>query len=279
MSTPPLLGLDRVSVRYPARGFSRRRHAPAAAQISFTIAAGETFGLVGESGSGKSTIARAIARLLPIAEGDIRLDGRSIARSRPGEHPEIQMVFQDPDASLDPRLPVTESVQEALRAQSSGSRRRRERAAELLTEVGLAEELHARRPRQLSGGQKQRVAIAHALASRPRLLIADEPVSALDVLVQAQILDLLLDLQEREHLTILLISHDLAVVNHMSDHIGVMSRGRLVEVGAAEDVIRRPADEYTRRLLAAVPGNHLDQLSHTEQTEQTEQKDDDAAVI
>ncbi|WP_233507086.1 ATP-binding cassette domain-containing protein [Jiangella anatolica] len=256
-SDAALVEVQDVSITYRGGRGLGRRPAPVVDGVTFAVAAGETFGLVGESGSGKSSIARAIAGLHRISGGDIRFRGRSIASDGPGRNREIQMIFQDPDGSLDPRLTIAASVEEALRPSGSSAKARRARAAQLLASVGLREDLHASRPRQLSGGQKQRVAIARALACEPSLLIADEPVSALDVSVQAQVLNLLLDLQD-EGLTILLISHDLAVVNHMSDHIGVLSRGRMVEQGSADDVVFRPQNDYTRRLLDAVPGRQLD---------------------
>ncbi|WP_457256435.1 ATP-binding cassette domain-containing protein [Pedococcus sp. P5_B7] len=252
-----LLEVTDLAVTYSTRGPLRARPTTHVGPVSFQVQAGETFGLVGESGSGKSTIARAVARLQTISNGDIVLAGESIGASRAGEHRGIQMIFQDPDGSLDPRLTALESVQEPLRHGLASRSQRIARAKELLEQVGLADSLHQRYPRQLSGGQKQRVAIARALACAPKLLIADEPVSGLDVLVQAQVLNLLLDLQETEGLTILLISHDLAVVNHMSDHVAVMSHGQIVEAGTADQVVFAPQQPYTKKLLAAVPASNL----------------------
>jgi ABC-type glutathione transport system ATPase component len=252
MTTAPLLHVEQAVIAHRRQAaIFRREPATRIGPLTFSIQAGETFGLVGESGSGKSSIARAVACLQTIAAGDILLDGQSIGHAKPGQHRAIQMIFQDPDGSLDPRLTITESVQDALRGHLSTRSRRRDRAAELLVEVGLPEPLHHNGPRQLSGGQKQRAAIARALASQPRLLIADEPVSALDVIVQAQILNLLLDLQRRDGLSILLISHDLAVVNHMSDHIAVMQHGHIVDAGTAEYIVEHSEQPYTRRLLQA----------------------------
>ncbi|WP_396911848.1 ATP-binding cassette domain-containing protein [Mycolicibacterium sp.] len=252
MTADPLLHVEQAVVTYRRHAaVFNREPATRIGPLTFSIQTGQTFGLVGESGSGKSSIARAVACLQSIAAGDILFDGESIRHAKPGRHRGIQMIFQDPDGSLDPRLTITESVQDALRGQLSTRSRRRHRARELLLEVGLAESLHHHRSRQLSGGQKQRAAIARALASKPRLLIADEPVSALDVVVQAQILNLLLNLQIRDDLSILLISHDLAVVNHMSDHIGVMQHGELVDIGTAEYIVEHSVQPYTRRLLQA----------------------------
>lgn len=253
--TNHLLEVRELSVSYPTSRFFRARERPTVHDVSFTIRPGETFGLVGESGSGKSTIARTIARLTAVSSGRLLFEGRDITRARPGVETGIQMVFQDPAGSLDPHLSVVQSVQDALRRTVSDRRRRADRAAGLLVHAGLDERFHRRRPHALSGGQKQRAAIARALATEPRLLIADEPVSALDVVVQAQILDLLLDLQERDGLAILLISHDLTVVHHMADDIGVMTGGRIVEIGRADDVVQRPQHQYTQELLRAVPGH------------------------
>lgn len=242
-----LLDIVDLTVRYTSR---RSVSTVAVDGVSLTIGEGETFGLVGESGSGKSSLARAIMGLAPIAHGSVRLSGAAI-----GDKSAVQMVFQDPNGSLDPRLPVAASVEEPLIVQRRGSRiERRKLVRTLLEQVGIPEELHGRRPRELSGGQRQRIAIARALALMPQLIVADEPVSALDVSVQAQVLNLFLDLQSSRDLALLFVSHDLAVVRHMSDRIGVMFRGRLVEVGPADEVVSASRHPYTRELLAAVPG-------------------------
>jgi len=249
----PLLQVVNMSITYGRAWLWRAAPPPTVTNVSFEVAAGTTFGLVGESGSGKSSVARAISRLQPISGGIIRFRGQDITDSRPGVESSIQMIFQNPDGSLDPHLSIADSVIEALRYRSESRTVARRTAHELLDKTGLEAPLHGRRPRELSGGQKQRAAIARALATKPDLLIADEPVSALDVIVQAQILNLLLELQATEQLSILLISHDLSVVSHMSDQIGVMTHGELVEQGDAQSIITRPRHPYTQTLLKAVP--------------------------
>src|SRR5690625_1666929 len=227
--------------------------------VSFAVAAGQTFSLVGESGSGKSTTARMAMMIERPSTGRVLLGGVDVTEHR-GERlrrlrAEMQIVYQNPYASLDPRFTVEQVVAEPLRAFKVGTRtERRARVRELLEQVALPRDVAARRPAELSGGQRQRVAIARALALHPRLLVLDEPVSALDVSVQAQILQLLVDLQHELGLSYLFISHDLAVVRQVSDRIGVMREGRLVEVGDADDVLTRPEHPYTHELLDAIPG-------------------------
>jgi len=223
--------------------------------VDLRIERGEALALVGESGSGKSTLARALAGLLPPDRGEIRLDGRVLPtrRSRSDQR-KIQMVFQDPYSSLNPRMTVGSMLHELLRVHHVV--RRDEVAAytrELLGMVGLSEEAVHAYPRQFSGGQRQRVAIARALALRPELLIADEPVSALDVSVQATILNLLQDLRAELGLTLLLISHNLAVVRHLCDRVAVMYLGRIIEVAPTETLFAAPRHPYTAGLLAAIP--------------------------
>jgi oligopeptide transport system ATP-binding protein len=226
--------------------------------VSFDIAEGETLGLVGESGSGKSTTGYCIMQLLKPTSGSIRfLDteltelGREEMRKM---RREVQIVFQDPYASLDPRMTVGDIVGEPLVVHSIGTRRdRRSRVRELLDVVGFNPGFTNRYPHEFSGGQRQRIGIARALALSPKLIVCDEPVSALDVSIQAQILNLLKDLQQDFGLTYLFIAHDLAVVRSMSDRIAVMNRGKLVELGPAEEVYTNPQDEYTKALLTAVP--------------------------
>jgi peptide/nickel transport system ATP-binding protein/oligopeptide transport system ATP-binding protein len=228
--------------------------------IEFEVMRGETFGIVGESGSGKSTTARLIARLLDPTAGEVRFEGRDITALRgAGLKPirrELQMVFQDPYSSLNPRKTIGSIVAEPLvihRVEPDRSARKRA-VQELMDTVGLNPEHYNRYPHEFSGGQRQRVGIARALALRPKLLIADEPVSALDVSIQAQVLNLLGDLQRRFGLTMVFISHDLSVVRHMCDRIAVMHDGRIVEVASNEALYDAPSDPYTRELLAAVPG-------------------------
>ncbi|MFU2209896.1 ABC transporter ATP-binding protein [Solidesulfovibrio sp. C21] len=256
----PVLDLIGVRRHYVSRqGFfsSATRTVKAVDGVDLTVAPGETLGLVGESGCGKSTLARLAVGLEPPSVGSVRLDGhdpweggREMRRKLPGL---VQMIFQDPFASLNPRLPIGWSVAEGLRAAGMGRAKRRERVLELLSLVGLLPE-HARRfPHQFSGGQRQRVAVARGLALSPRLLVCDEPVSALDVSVQAQVINLLADLKERLGLAYLFISHDLAVVGHLSDRVAVMYLGRVVELASAKALYDAPLHPYTRALLAAAP--------------------------
>jgi oligopeptide transport system ATP-binding protein len=226
--------------------------------VSFDINEGETLGLVGESGSGKSTTGYCILQLIRPTGGSIRFMGRELTEMK-GEdlrrvRREMQIVFQDPYASLDPRMTVGDIVSEPLVVHRVGGRRaRRETVRRLLEVVGFNPEFTNRYPHEFSGGQRQRIGIARALALNPRLIVCDEPVSALDVSIQAQILNLLKDLQQEFGLTYLFIAHDLAVVRAMSDRIAVMNQGRLVEMGPADQVYSRPKEEYTQALLAAVP--------------------------
>jgi peptide/nickel transport system ATP-binding protein len=226
--------------------------------VSFSVRQGETLGLVGESGSGKSTLSRTILQLLAPTSGSIRFEGREIAGlSRRQMRPlrrQIQIVFQDPYASLNPRRRIGQIVGEPLRLQgeSSGAELRRE-VQGLLDRVGLSAEHYDRFPHEFSGGQRQRIGIARALALRPKLIVADEPVSALDVSIRAQILDLLSELQAEFGLTYIFVAHDIGVVRHVSDRIAVMHGGKIVEQGPADQICERPQDDYTKTLLAAVP--------------------------
>ncbi len=261
---PPLLDIQGLTVSFPVRSgwlqrVSGRR--TAVDGVSFAIAKGESLGLVGESGSGKSTVGRAIVRLVAADSGMIRFDGTDVLEAG-GERllairRRVQMVFQDPGGSLDPRMRLAESVIEPLAAHGVGTRsERRRRATELLVRVGLPE-FGSRYPHQLSGGQRQRVVIARSLVLAPELLICDEPTSALDVSIQAQIVNLLMDLRSELGLTLLFISHDLAVVKHVCDRIAVMQAGRIVEIGTREEILTAPREVYTRRLLEAVPERPL----------------------
>ena len=211
--------------------------------VSFSVGAGKIFGIVGESGSGKSTIAKVLMGLEPASSGEVILSGPA-----PGRRLSMQMIFQDAVGSLNPRMTVRQTLDEVLR--TGGSRRT---AEELVDLVGLSEAVLSQYPREMSGGQCQRVSVARALAREPDVLVADEPVSALDVSVQARVLNLLRDLRRDMGLAIILIAHDLAVVKNVCDRVAVMERGRFVDQGETADVFERPESPYTRRLLAAVP--------------------------
>ncbi|KQT54305.1 ABC transporter ATP-binding protein [Aureimonas sp. Leaf454] len=229
--------------------------------VSFSIAKGEVLAMVGESGCGKSTLAKAVARIYRPTGGAIRLDGENIADLSPSallpHRSKMQMIFQDPYASLNPRQKVRDIVAEPLRAQSGLSPRDiQERVSVLLAKVGLNGEHGGRYPHQFSGGQRQRIGIARALSVHPGLIIADEPVSALDVSVQAQILNLMMDLRDEFGLAYLFISHDLSVVHHIADRIGVMYLGFLVEIAPRDGLFARPRHPYTRALLSAAPSIH-----------------------
>ena len=257
----PLLEVDDLHKHYPVRGgvFGRTVGAVrAVAGVSFSVMPGQTLGLVGESGCGKSTLGRTLMRLEEPTAGTVRFDGRDLAHARGAElqrlRREIQMVFQDPYASLNPRMTVGEIVREPLVVHRIGSKTEQlERVAALLQTVGLAPEVMARYPNEFSGGQRQRIGVARALALDPRLVIADEPVSALDVSVQSQVLNLMVRLQRERGLAYVFISHDLSVVRHVSDVVAIMYLGRLVEIGPADRLFDAPAHPYTRALLQAVP--------------------------
>ena len=258
----PLLTVQHLHTYFPVYGGLLRRHisdVKAVDDVSFTLEEGTTVGLVGESGSGKSTIGKTLLKLVPSTGGSVQFDGHNILPMSEHEfrplRRQMQMIFQDPFGSLNPRHTIRQIVGEALEIhfpQMSG-RERTERVAELLRQVGLKPEMSERYPHEFSGGQRQRIGIARALAVKPKFIVCDEPVSALDVSVQAQIVNLLQDLQQQLGLTYLFIAHDLAVVEHISDHVLVMYRGKIVESASAESIYQNPQHEYTKRLLSAVP--------------------------
>jgi peptide/nickel transport system ATP-binding protein/oligopeptide transport system ATP-binding protein len=226
--------------------------------VSFEVAPGETLGLVGESGSGKSTVARTILRLIPHTSGEVILDGQSVfkasGRQMKALRRDVQIIFQDPYGSLNPRMSVGEIIAEGLVVHGVGSPQEREAAVNRLLEiVGLRGQHRGRFPHEFSGGQRQRIGIARALALTPKMVIADEPVSALDVSIQSQILNLLSDLQREFNLTYLFVAHNMAVVEQVSDRIAVMYLGKIVEVGPAEELVRDPKHPYTKALISAVP--------------------------
>ena len=261
MSTP-LLSVENLGKRYSLPRPSLLSAAPqvqALGGVSFTLHTGRSLGVVGESGSGKSTLARLVMALEAPSSGHVRLDGVDLhaldAAALRRARTQLQMVFQDPFGSLDPRRTVLQTVAEPLAVlHGAGKAEQRERAAESLAAVGLGPGDLAKYPHEFSGGQRQRIAIARALITRPKLIVADEPVSALDVSVQAQVLNLMQDLQDQFGVTYLFISHDLSVVDLVCDEVVVLQAGRIVEQGPPARLFQRPEHPYTQRLLAAVPG-------------------------
>lgn len=257
----PLLSVRHVTKHYPVRGGILQKtigHVHAVDDVSFDIDAGETFGLVGESGCGKTTIGRTILRVVPLTSGQIIFHGQDLTRVRGSElkalRRDLQMIFQDPYSSLDPRLTIGATIEEGLRIHHVGSpAERKARVEEMMNTVGLRGDYAQRYPHEFSGGQRQRVGIARALILQPKFIVCDEPVSALDVSIQSQILNLLKDLQAQFALTYLFIAHNLAVVKYICDRIGVMYLGRLVEQAETEELFANPLHPYTSALLSAIP--------------------------
>ena len=267
----PILKIKNLNVEYPLFGGILQREVNcvhAVKNLSIDIPQGKTIGIVGESGSGKSTLGKAILNVLSLTAPDVRITGEVLMKEKNRYvdimslskkellkyRPKMQMIFQDPFSSLNPRMIVKDIIKEPLDIHTSLSRKQKDnKVSWLLKKVGLSKEQEMRYPHEFSGGQRQRIGIARALATEPKIIIADEPVSALDVSIQAQVINLMMDLQEEFNLTILFIAHDLSVVKHISSHIGVMYLGNLVESGPAETIFKDPQHDYTKKLLKAIP--------------------------
>ncbi|MEY4618076.1 MAG: hypothetical protein RL101_262 [Actinomycetota bacterium] len=254
--TQQLLKVENLDVTYPAKGFGKTGF-KALHSVSIQVESGKTLGLVGESGSGKTTLGRAILGLAPVTAGSITFEGKEIShasrRERRKLSREMQVVFQDPYTSLNPSMEIGQILAEPLQIQGMDTANSRKRIAELLDQVGLPSDALQRLPREFSGGQRQRVAIARALALSPKLIVCDEPVSALDLTTQARILDLFLQIQKDTGVSYLFVSHDLDVVRHISHDVAVMYKGEIVEQGPSQQVTVKPTHPYTQRLLMASP--------------------------
>jgi oligopeptide transport system ATP-binding protein len=256
-----LLEIKNLKKYFPVGGglFSRRKGEVRAVDgVDLAVEEGETLGLVGESGCGKSTLGRTLLRLIEPTEGEINFQGKNLLKLSPRElrdmRREMQIIFQDPYASLNPRMRVGQIVGEGLEIHKlAAGRKKRERVMDLLNQVGLREEHYDRYPHEFSGGQRQRIGIARALAVNPKFIVADEPVSSLDVSIQAQIINLLQELQEKMHLTYFFISHDLRVVEHISHRVAIMYLGKIVEIAPSDKIYQAAKHPYTRALLSAVP--------------------------
>ena len=266
-----ILKIKKLNVEFPIFGGILQRevsHVHAVKKVSFELYKGETLGIVGESGSGKSTLGNAILNVLKLTSPDVKISGRinlkiddnqielsnlSRTKSKPFRK-HIQMIFQDPYSSLNPRMLVKDIIKEPLDINTDlNNIEKNEKVNWLLKKVGLSSEQATRYPHEFSGGQRQRIGIARSLATEPEIIIADEPVSALDVSIQAQIINLMMDLQQEFNLSIIFIAHDLSVVKHISDRIGVMYNGELVEINKTDDIFDKPSHDYTRELLRAIP--------------------------
>lgn len=256
-----ILRVEDLSVEFPMKGL-RAKPFRALSEVTIDVAPGETLGIVGESGSGKTTLGRAILGLAPVAAGSVLYDGREITRLAKRERRalagDIQVVFQDPYSSLSPFMTIEDILTEPLRAGGTPQAEARAKVGDLLDRVGLPTSSRGRLPREFSGGQRQRIAIARALALDPKVVVCDEPVSALDLATQARILDLFIEIQERTGVAYVFVSHDLAVIRYISHRVAVMHRGRIVEQGDGEQVTSRPTHEYTQRLLLAAPASDPD---------------------
>lgn len=254
----PLLKVENLNVVYPGK---RNKTFHAVHDVSFTIEPNQTIGLVGESGSGKSTIGKAILGLAPVTSGEIELNGTVISNLEPKRRKQLsqhlQVIFQDPYGSLNPAKTIGATLAESMLIFSTSRKDVTARSLEVLDQVGMPANTLDRYPSEFSGGQRQRIAIARALMTRPSLIICDEPVSALDLSIQAQVLNLLNDLKRELGMSYLFISHDLGVVHYMADQMLVLNKGKVVERGEVDDVYRSPKHEYTQRLLAATPGMNL----------------------
>ncbi len=261
MQREKLLEVQNLKKYFPVKGGVLQRtvgHVKAVDDVSIDVFKGETLGIVGESGSGKSTLGRTILRLLDPTDGKVRFDGEDISdinqRKMRKYRRDMQMVFQDPFASLNPRMSVGEIIEEPMVVQRSmGRKERKDKVVDLLKKVGLSPEAREKYPHEFSGGQRQRIGIARALSMNPKFVIGDEPVSALDVSVQSQVLNLMEDLQDEFDLTYLFIAHDLSVVKHISDRVGVMYLGRMAEIGPKKLIYNNPLHPYTKALLSSVP--------------------------
>tara|TARA_B100001142_G_C14333737_1_gene655109 strand:+ start:740 stop:1609 length:870 start_codon:yes stop_codon:yes gene_type:complete len=267
----PILKIKNLNVEFPLFGGILQRevsHVHAVKNLNLNVSEGATLGIVGESGSGKSTLGKAILNVLKLTAPDVRVSGQILLKEKDGYidllaldkkeilqyRPKLQMIFQDPFSSLNPRMIVKDIIKEPLDIHTKLSEDEKNKKIEwLLQKVGLSAEQASRYPHEFSGGQRQRIGIARALATEPKIIIADEPVSALDVSIQAQVINLMMDLQDEFNLTILFIAHDLSVVNHMCDEIGVMYLGEIVEFNSTEQIFNQPEHKYTKTLLAAIP--------------------------